>query len=55
MGNNFKYEYEQLLKTYNENQCIMALIKNVVVTSKGDQFLKAKKFTNFNNVMDEGV
>jgi hypothetical protein len=26
-----------------------------VVTSKGDQFLKAKKFTNFNNVMDEGV
>jgi ligand-binding sensor protein len=55
MGNNFKYKYEQLLKAYNESQSIMALIKIVVVTSKGDQFLKASNFTNFSKVMDEGV
>jgi hypothetical protein len=36
MGNNFKIEYEQLLETYNGDQCTMVLIKNVVATFKRD-------------------
>lgn len=36
MGNNFKLEYEQLLKAYNGGQCTMVLIKNVVAISKRD-------------------
>jgi hypothetical protein len=39
MGNNFKLEYEQLLEAYNKGQCAMVLIKNMVATSKGNQFL----------------
>jgi hypothetical protein len=40
MGNNFKIKYEQLLETYNASQCIMVLLKNVIGTYKGNQFLK---------------
>lgn len=39
MGNNFKLVYEELLEAYNRGQCVMVLIKNMVATSKGDQFL----------------
>jgi hypothetical protein len=35
-GNNFKIEYEQFLEMYNGSQCVMVLIKNVTITSKGD-------------------
>ncbi len=41
LGNNSRVEYDQLLKAYNEGQCVMLLIKNVTTTSKGDQYLKA--------------
>jgi len=30
LGNNFKIEYEQLLKVYNGSQCVIVLIKNVI-------------------------
>jgi hypothetical protein len=35
-GNNFRIEYEQLLEVYNGSECVMVLIKNVTITSKGD-------------------
>ncbi len=41
LGNNFRIEYDQLLKAYNEGQCVMLLIKNVTTTSKGDRYFKA--------------
>jgi len=41
LSNNFTIKFEQLLKTYNEDQCAMVLIKNVTTTSKGYQYLKA--------------
>jgi hypothetical protein len=41
IGNNFTLKYEQLLEAYNEGQCAMVLIKNVKITSKGDQYLRA--------------
>jgi hypothetical protein len=55
MGNNFKLEYEELLEAYNRRQCAMVLIKNMVATSKGDQFLQAQHYTIFNKLVDEGV
>jgi hypothetical protein len=39
-GNNFKTKYEELLESYNEGQCDMALIKNVATTFKEDRYLK---------------
>ncbi len=41
LSNNFTIKYEQLLRAYNEDQCVMVLIKNVTTTSKGYQYLKA--------------
>jgi hypothetical protein len=36
LGNNFRTEYEQLFEAYNGGQCVMVLIKNVTITTKGD-------------------
>ncbi len=54
-GNNFKTEYEQLLKTYNGGRCVMVLIKNVAITSKGDQYLRTQQYTIFMKVIDEAI
>ncbi len=42
LGNNFRIKYEQLFEVYNGSQCVMVLIKNVTITSKGDQYLRAQ-------------
>jgi len=49
----FKIKYEQLLKVYNGNQCVIVLIKNVTTTSKGDQYLKAQQYIILTKVVDE--
>jgi len=36
LGNNFKTKYQQLLEAYNGGQCVMVLINNVIITSKGN-------------------
>jgi hypothetical protein len=41
LGNNFRTKYDQLFEAYNGSQCVMLLIKNMITTSKGDQYLRA--------------
>jgi hypothetical protein len=53
-GNNFKTKYE-LLKAYSGGQCIIILIKNVTITSKGYQYLKAQHYTILTKVVDETI
>jgi hypothetical protein len=55
LGNNFKTKYEQLLEAYNGGQCAMVLIKNVTITTKGDQYLKAQHYTILTKVIDEAI
>jgi hypothetical protein len=38
-GNLFRIKYDQLVEIKNVNQCAMALVKNVIITTMGDQFL----------------
>ncbi len=45
LGNNFRTKYDQLLEAYNGSQCVMLLIKNVITTSKGDQYLRPQHYT----------
>ncbi len=38
-GSLFRTKYDQLVEIKNADQCAMALVKNVIVTTMGDQFL----------------
>jgi hypothetical protein len=49
----FRTKYEQLLEAYNGGHCAMVLIKNVITTTKGYQYLKAQHYTILIKVMDE--
>ncbi len=53
LGNNFKIQYEQLLKAYNGGHCGIILIKNVTTTTKGDQYFTAQHYTILTKVVDE--
>jgi len=53
LGNNFRTKYDQLFEVYNGSQCVMVLIKNVTITSKGDRYLKAQYYTILTKVVDE--
>ncbi len=50
---NFRTEYEQLFKAYNEGHYAMILIKNVTTTTKKDQYLKAKHYTILAKVINK--
>jgi hypothetical protein len=54
-GNNFITEYEQFLEVYNGSHCGMVLIKNVITTTKGDRYLKAKHYTILTKVVDKAT
>jgi hypothetical protein len=54
-GNNFKIEHEQLLEAYNEGHRAMVLIKNVIIITKGNQYLRAQHYTTLTKVVDEGT
>ncbi len=53
LGNNFKTKYEQLLEAYNGGHCAMILIKNVTITTKGDQYLRAQHYIILTKVFDK--
>ncbi len=55
LDNNFKIEYEQLLKAYNGGHYAMVLIKNVTTTIEGDQYLRAQHYTILTKVVDEVI
>ncbi len=55
LGNNFRIQYEQLLKAYNGGHCGIILIKNVTTTAKGDQYLTAQHYTILTKVVDEAT
>jgi indole-3-glycerol phosphate synthase len=56
LNNNFRVEYDQLLEAYNGGQCAMLLIKNVITTSKGDQYMKAlQHYTILTKVVDKAT
>lgn len=38
-GNQFKIEYNQLVKAKNSSQCVMVLVKNVTTITINNQFL----------------
>jgi len=55
LGNNFRIQYEQLLKAYNGGHYGIILIKNVTTTTKGDQYLTAQHYTILTKVVDEAT
>jgi len=55
LGNNFKTNNEQLFEAYDGGQCIMVLIKNMVTTSKGDQYLRVQQYIVFTNIVEEAI
>jgi len=38
-GNLFNTKYDQLVEIKNADQCAMGFLKNVIITTMGDQFL----------------
>ncbi len=54
-GNNFITKYDQLLEAYNGGQCVMLLIKNVTIISKGDWYLKKQHYTILTKVVDKAT
>jgi hypothetical protein len=38
-GNQFRIEYNQLVKAKNSSQCVMVLVKNVIAITINNQFL----------------
>ncbi len=52
-GNNFKIDYEKLLKAYNGGHCGMVLVKNVITTTRKYRYLKAQHYTIFTKVVDK--
>jgi hypothetical protein len=42
-------------EAYNRGHCVMVLIKNVIITTKGDQYLKAQHYKILTKVMDKAT
>jgi hypothetical protein len=40
LGNNFRIEYEQFLEVSNGDHYAMVLIKNAIIATKGNRYLK---------------
>ncbi len=55
IDNNFRTKYEQRLKMYNGGHCAMVLIKNVTITTKQDQYLRAQHYIILTKVVDEAT
>jgi hypothetical protein len=55
IGNNFKAKYEKFLEVYKWKSMCLVLIKNMIITSKGDQYLKAQHYTILTKVVDKPI
>jgi hypothetical protein len=54
-GNQFKIEYNQLVKAKNSSQCVMVLVKNVTTITINNQFLRAQPYTILSKGVDDNV
>lgn len=54
-GNQFRIEYNQLVKAKNSSQCVMVLVKNVIAITINNQFLWAQPYTILSKGVDDNV
>jgi hypothetical protein len=55
LGPQYQKEYEQIVKAFNNGQCVMVLFKNITYTSIGDRHLRCEIYTILSTVIDESV